>query len=388
MSKLVNKAALALGIDRGLSYVSIGYFFYVTFGAVLWFILASEMSAYEYGLLNYDMSVTTIFAAVGMLGFETTTTTFLAKGVTRILSESVFLTWIAALFLSIILAILFRSLPIILVYLGTLFFILSLAEVLGRRLYKEYMLIYILQRILSLIFVPVLFVSHGIDGALYGYFVSYLPLCYRFFMSSRRITFSISTLIPIKNFFFHSWAFGISRALVLFSDKLIIGPLFGVALLGYYQLGVQMLSAVSVIPLILSHYLLPQEAASKNENVKKVEKLGLILSILICISLIYLTPTIISNFFPRFEIALHPIQIVLLAGIPLSVVATVNSFLLAREKSLEVLIASAIFLGTEFTLLTILGLWYGLMGLSLSPVLAATAQALFLLIVKRKVSKI
>jgi O-antigen/teichoic acid export membrane protein len=144
---------------------------------------------------------------------------------------------------------------------------------------------------------------------------------------------------------------------------------------------------VSVLPVILSHYLLPQQAANKNENIKKIERLGLILSVLMTVSLIYLTPIIISRFFPLFKVAQTATQIVLLAGIPLSVVAIVSSFLMARQKSLDILISSGIFLGTEYALITVLGQWYGLVGISLSPVLAASAQALYLLVNRRKISK-
>jgi O-antigen/teichoic acid export membrane protein len=384
---LANKVVFALGIDKGISYVTIGYSFSTVFGGILWFILAAEMPTKDYGLLNYFISIANILGAIAVLGFDYTLTTFLAKGVSKVLPESVFLTSAAALVISIIIAIVFRSLAVILVFLSPLLFILSLAEVLGKRLYKEYMIMLITQRALSLIFVPALFASHGIDGAMYGYSVSYLPLCYRFFISLRTVSFSFSTLRSIKSFLFHSYVLGILRSLVTFSDKLIIAPLFGVIILGYYQLGMQMLIAISVIPIILSHYLLPQQAANKNENIKKIERLGLILSVLMTVSLIYLTPIIISRFFPLFKVAQTATQIVLLAGIPLSVVAIVSSFLMARQKSLDILISSGIFLGTEYALITVLGQWYGLVGISLSPVLAASAQALYLLVNRRKISK-
>jgi O-antigen/teichoic acid export membrane protein len=384
---LANKVVFALGIDKGVSYVSIGYIFYTVFGGVLWFILAAEMPANDFGILSYYFSIAVILGAISILGFDSTLTTFLAKGVKKMLSESVFLTSAAALIISIILAISFKSLPIILIFLSPLFFTLSLAEILGKRLYKEYMIMLIIQRVLSLIFVPALFASHGIDGAMYGYSISYLPLCYRFFISLRTISFSVSTLRPIKNFLFHSYALGILRSLVVFSDKLIIAPLFGIIILGYYQLGIQILMTVSVLPVILSHYLLPQQAANKNENVKKIERLGLVLSVLITVFLIYLTPFIISNLFPRFEVAQTSTQIVLIAGIPLSLTAVLSSYFMARQNSLDILIASGIFLGTEYALIAVLGQWYGLVGISLSPVLAASAQALFLFVMKRRITK-
>ena len=85
-------------------------------------------------------------------------------------------------------------------------------------------------------------------------------------------------------------------------------------------------------PVIFNNYLLPQQAANKNENIKKLEGLGMLLSILMTVSLIYLTPGIIYYLFPRFEIAQTATQIVLLAGIPLSMVGILSAHLMTREK--------------------------------------------------------
>jgi O-antigen/teichoic acid export membrane protein len=147
------------------------------------------------------------------------------------------------------------------------------------------------------------------------------------------------------------------------------------------------LSVIYVIPVILYHYLLPQEAAdSKNFDIKKVEKLGLISSASITIILIILTPTIIANLFPEYKNALVSTQVVLLAAIPLSISALFNSSLLAKEKSFQVLVASAIFLVTQYVLIYTLGSIYGLIGISISTVNASIIQAAFLIIVSRKIS--
>jgi O-antigen/teichoic acid export membrane protein len=385
MITLANKVVLALGIDKGISYVTVGYTFSTVFGGLLWFILAAQMPAHDYGLLNYYISIIGILGSLALFGFETTVTTFLAKGVEKMLSEAVFMTSVAALIISVFLAISFKSISIVLLFLGPLLFTFSLAALLGKRKYKEYMMILIVQRVLSLIFVPILFASHGLDGSMYGYSIAYLAVCYRFFGSLRTLRFSISTLKPIKNFFFHSYALGISKYFVILSDKLIILPLFGAIILGYYQLGIQMLTVVSVIPIILSHYLLPQQAANKHNNIKKIERLGLGLSVFVTIFLIYLTPPLISNLFPRFEFAVTATQIVLLAGIPLTMTAILSSYFLSTENSRDVLVSSVIFLGIQYILIVLLGRWYGLEGLSLSVVVAATAQAAFLLVRKMRI---
>ena len=65
-------------------YVTIGNLFFAAIGALLWFFLATQMTATAYGGLNYFISISAIFTSVGLLGFDTTLTTYLAKHVKNI----------------------------------------------------------------------------------------------------------------------------------------------------------------------------------------------------------------------------------------------------------------------------------------------------------------
>jgi O-antigen/teichoic acid export membrane protein len=374
----------SLDLEKGLVFVTIGNFVSISLGTVLWFVLAVQMTANNYGSLNYYISIVTIFTSIGIMGLDTTLTTFVAKGVHKMVSESISIVLISGIVFSTILSLIFMSLPLILTFLGQMFFVLSTSEMLGRHHYKEFMIVLIIARLITLASIPLLFDIYGVNGALYGYAISFLPLSYRFFISLRKFNLSLSTLRPIKRFFFHSYALGIFKHLVYFSDKLIIMPLFGFGILGYYQFGIHMLTIVSIIPIILSNYLLPQEAGNKNIKGKKLERLGIFSSLTITIFLIILTPIIITNLFPSFENAILSTQIILLAGIPFTMVAIFNSLLLAREKSFHVFVASGIFLVMQYALIASLGSLYGLIGLSLSMVIASITQTAYLYLMKRK----
>lgn len=379
----IQKVINSFGLDRGLAFVTIGNLVSAGLGAVLWFILATQMTAESYGSLNYYISIATILTAVGILGFDSTLTTFVAKGLSKMISEAGSLVLLTGIALTVAISLALGSISLGLILVGMLFFTLSTAEILGRRFYKEFMIVMILQRVVTLIAVPFLFIFYGVDGALYAYAISYLPLSYRFFLSLRQLNFSLSTLRPNKKFFFNSYAFGVSRTLVHFSDKLIILPFFGLALLGYYQFGLQMLTAISIIPTIFYNYLLPQEA-SNNRNSSKLQLLGVLVSAIIVVILMVLTPLIITNLFPQFEDAITSTQIVLITGVPLTIVSIYSSKLLAREQSLHVSISSGLFLAVQYGFLISLGSLIGLVGLSLATVLASISQAAFLsLAIKR-----
>jgi O-antigen/teichoic acid export membrane protein len=382
--KLLQKLSGLLGSSKGVIYVSIGNFVSISLGTLLWFILATQMTASSFGSLNYYISIATISMSFGIMGFDTTLTTFLAKGVTKMGPQASLLVLITGITISIILLLIFMSAALVLAFLGLLFFTLSVAECLGKHLYKEFMMILTLGRLLSLILVPVLYTQNSFEGALYGYAIAYLALSYRFAISLTKLDFSLSTLKPIKTFFFHSYALTVSKQLLYFSDKLIIMPLFGPILLGYYQFGFQVLITVSVIPLIVTHYFLPEAAANRNSHGKGLQAVAVISSIIMTIILIIFVPSIILNFFSKFQASILPTQIILLAGTPLTISAIYTSTLMAKEKSFHVFLSSAMFLIIEYTLLFILGSLYGLIGLSVSVVVATAIQALYLFIVKNR----
>jgi O-antigen/teichoic acid export membrane protein len=385
--KRFSRLFYSLGLEKGLAFITIGNLVSTVLGVFLWLVLASHISANAYGSLNYYISVTIISASLGIMGFDTTLTTFVAKGLTKMIAESGMLVLIAGIVLSVTLLLIFRSIPLVAAFLTLLFFTFSISEMLGKRMYKGFMVSLIIQRVIALVSVPLLFSIYGVDGALYGYTISYLPFCYRYIISLRRIEFSssaMSTLRPIKNFFFHSFALGVFKHLIYFSDKLIIMPLFGAISLGYYQFGIQVLTTLLIIPIILTNYLLPQEAANKNTNGRKVETLGIFLSVMLTILLITLVPAIIVNMFPRFENAILSTQIILTAEIPLTIISIFNSLFMAREQSFHVFVGSGIFLVTQYLSIYILGSLYGLVGLSISTVAASVIQAMYLVVIRRK----
>lgn len=373
--------------QKDLMYVSFGNLFYAGFGALLWFFLATQMPANLYGSLNYSISIAAIFTAIGLMGFDSTLTTFLAKGVKKIGIESAYLVLLAGIALSIFLQIVFDSLSLNLAFLGMLFFSLSTAELLGRHKYKEFMYVMVAERTISLFSVPILFWAFGVEGALYGYAISYLPLCYRFVLSLNRFNFRFSTVLRYRNFFFHSYGLGLSKTFVYMSDKLLIMPIFGLYILGQYQFGIQMLTALSMIPLILYNYLLPQYAGDTNRNLRKLESAGILVSIMLTIVTMAIVPSLIDFLFPLFKEAIIPTQVVVLAGIPLTITAICNSSLMAREKSSYVMLAALIFLSIQYSLLLVLGNIYGLLGLSFATLIAATIHSGFLYMMRMKIGK-
>jgi len=381
---IVQRILRSLGVDKGLAYVTFGNFLYTALGAILWFYLASIVTPSEYGKLNYDIAVATLLTAFGIMGFDTTLTTFVAKGISRMFPQAVFLILVSGGVLSVILYIFLQSWSLVLLLLGMLFFTLVTARLLGNHSFKQFMLIVSAQRVLTLVLVPLLFELAGINGAILGFAVSHLVLCKQFFVALPKIDFSISTIRPIKKYFLHSYMLGIAKTIPYFSDKIIIPPLFGLTLLGYYQFGIQILTATAIIPIILYNYLLPKVAKGGTHDLSRTIWLGVFSAFALSAILFVLMPSIVMNLFPTFKDAILSSQILLFASVPLTVVAIITSILMGQEKSHHVAIGALLFLGTQFTLIVVLGEAFGLIGLSVSMVVASVLQCLYLLMARKK----
>jgi O-antigen/teichoic acid export membrane protein len=382
--KLLKRFSAFLGLEKGLAYVTVGNVISTGLGAVLWFMLAAITSAEDYGNLNYYISIATITTAFGVLGFDSTLTTFLAKGMTKMKSESCTLVMLVGIIISLTLYLTSFSLSVIMIFLGMAFFTLSTAETLGRHLYKEFMLILIIQRVVTLVAVPILLLTYGVDGALYGFALSYFPLSYRFIAALKKFELRFPLIKQNKKFFFHSYAVGVSRTAAHFSDKLFIMPFYGSVLLGHYQFGIQVLTVIALLPIILYNFLLPQESSGNIKNRKKLLVLGTGFSLVLTTILIITIPYFVSVFFPQFEDAILSTQILLLAGTPMTLVSILSAVFFGENKSFPVFLSSGLFLAIQYGLIIGLGDLYGLEGLAISTVTAYVIQVMCMILMRFK----
>jgi O-antigen/teichoic acid export membrane protein len=373
------------GLEKNLGYVSIGNIANTFLGALLWLIIASRLSASEFGSLNYDISIASLVTSVGILGLDTTLTTYLAKGVNKMLYESTFLVILSGSAITIALLIFYPSLSVILLTISMIIFTLIESENLGNHKFKRYMWLMVIQRLITLLLVPVFFIFFGVEWALYGFVISYTVVSYEFVKWLRKIRISISTFKPITRYFLHSSILGISKVLPYFFDKLLILPLFGITMVGYYQFGVQILSVVSMLPVIFFGYILPRDSKSSSPGTKKTFlRFGILSSVLLTLTLFLILPFLIQLLFPKFVSAIFSAQLILLAGIPLTLSSIYNSVMMARGDSRPVVIGAVMFVGFQSIGIIVLGNSLGLIGLSISTVIGSIIQCIYLFLVERR----
>ena len=101
--------------------------------------------------------------------FDTTLTTFVAKGVSKMSPQSAFLALSSGGVISFFIYVLLQSWSLVILPLGTLLFTLVAANLLGNHSFKQFISILSMQTILTLILVPVLFGFAGVNGAILGF---------------------------------------------------------------------------------------------------------------------------------------------------------------------------------------------------------------------------
>jgi O-antigen/teichoic acid export membrane protein len=369
--KIINKI---FSRNKGFIYVGIGALGSALIGAFFWFILASIINVQEYGEINYYIALASIFSTIALLGLNTTITTYLAKGEEEILYESNSISLISIIFLASIVAPFYWQSGFLAI--AMTFFAMSIAEILGRRLYGEYAVVCIIERILQLFLSLIGYTLIGLYGIILGYFIAFIILSYRYFLSLRKTTFKINNLREKTRFIIHNYGANLISVLSTYLDKIIIASILGFYILGLYQIAYQFFMFLNIIPGALFQYLLPEESSGKNR--KEIEILGIVMSIPIVIFIIFLTPYILRKFFPNFIKAENIIQIICIAVIPSVIASILNAKLLSIEKSKPIFYSGGIYLTTIIIGLTILGKIIGLIGLALSIIIAYTFQAIYL----------
>ena len=347
---------------------------------VFWFYIAALLGTEHYGEVSYFIAICNIASIISFLGAGNTIIVYTAKG-EKIQSPIFFITIISGLITSIVLFFIFYNLGVSLYVLGSVVFGLAAAEILGRKLYKNYSKYLITQRILFVGFALAFYYLMGPHGVILGYAVSFFPYSFRLYKGFKESKIDMSVIKSHFGFMMNSYVLDLSRAFSGQTDKLIVAPMLGFALLGNYQLGIQFFSLLILLPSIVFQYILPHDA-SGNPN-RKLKKITILVSIFLAILGISFSPIVLPVLFPKFTEAVEVIQIISFAIIPSSINLMYISKFLGKEKSKVVLAGSGIYLLVQILGILILGQLFGVNGVAAALVLATSSESIFLISIDR-----
>jgi len=354
--------------------------------SIFFLILANLLGTEDYGRISYLLAIGNITFSLAFFGAKDHLMVFIAKeGKSQ---STVYLFTISTgIIASIILFFIFYNVSLSLYVIAWIIFGLVTGEILGRSLYKNYMKIVITQRILLVVLGIGLFYLFGINGVILGYALSLFPFSFKIISVFKKAKIDFSIIKARSGFISHVYGHDLSRTITTFADKLIILPLFGYALLGNYQLGVQIVILMSILPISVYQFTLPKDAEGKNTN--KIKISTVFISIIFALGIILVTPSVFPILFPDYTNAVQIIQIMSLSIIPISANHMFSSKFLANEKSRIVLISAAVFVVIQFLGIWILGEIYGINGAAIAFVIGATARTMcFLIAIQRYKSKL
>lgn len=365
-----------LSSHKGLIYITLGNLLGAAATGAFWLLLALIQNAEEYGKTNYEISIASLAASAALLGLNTTVTTYVAKGSSKINVQANQLILISSGIAAMIVA--FFNWILGFFVIGMAFWMMSTYELLGRKMYKQYAFVNIGARASQLFVSILLYYFLGITGIAIGFIISFLIFSQRYFISTKEFSRDFSEVKNKIKFSLNIYSFNMSNAFLLYFDKLIIAPLFGYAVLGYYQLGFQFLLFLGMIPISFYQYLIPEESSGLKKT--RVRFLGLLVSIGLTAILFLSSPWILQYLFPHYMASLDSMRIMSIGIIPMMIVWTLNSKFLNLGDTKYVLFGSAIYLTIQISLIFYLGSTMNVIGLALAVVLALIAQASFLFI--------
>lgn len=384
MTRILDKIKSLFIRFKGLTAIGFANIVGQGISGLFWLFIARLLGTANYGEVSYYIAIASIATTFSFLGSSSTLLIYPPKGI-KIQSTVFFMSLISSIIASVALFLIFYNVGVSLYVIGNVILGLALYESLGLKLYKKYSWYTISQKILMVGLAIGLYYVFGVNGVILGIALSFFLSAGRIYQIFKEMKIDFSTIKSRFNFISNSYILEITRAFSGSTDKLIVAPMLGFGLLGNYQLGVQFLSLLTIVPSIVYSYTLPEDA-SGNPNTK-LKKATILFSVVLAVLGITLSPMVLPVLFPKFKEAIEVIQIMSVAIIPITVNNVFISKLLARENSRIVLVGSGIYLAIQITTIIILGKLFGVNGVAVSYVLATTAEMTFLICINQRIKK-
>lgn len=370
---------------RGLSIIGFGNIVSSGISALFWFYLASLLGAEDYGEVSYFIAIASIASTIAILGAGNTIIVYTAKG-EKIQSPIFFISIISSIVVLLATFAIFSKIGISLYILGSVIYTLAASELLGRKLYGSYSKYIIIQKCLMFGFSILFYYLIGLDGVILGIAISFLPYYNKIYQSFKESKINLKLIKPRFGFMMNSYVLDLSRTFSGTTDKLLVLPMFGFTILGNYQLGIQFLLFLNILPSIVYQFILPEDASGNSNN--KLKKYILIVSVIFAFLGITLAPFVLPVLFPKFTHVIQVVQIVSLSVIPSTINLIYISKFLGKGISKIVVIGSGVFLSVQILGIFMLGQIYGVNGIAGALLMATSIEAVFLIIINKVFYKI
>jgi len=364
-----------LGEIRGLGLIGFGDITGIILTSIFWFYLASVIEPHEYGEIHFFLSMATIGSSIALFGTQNSITVLTAKGY-KIQSGLNIISLGISSITSLFLIIFFQRIDIGIIVIAFVINTLAIGDLLGKKQFFKYSQYNILQKVLTLVLGIGFFYAFGPSGIIYALAISYAGYLIRIIKTFQEIPINFKLIKEKSNFLSHNYIMYLAGSFGGQLDKIVVLPLLGSAVLGNYTLALQVITVFTMFTTILFKFLLPQESSGIQN--KFLIQIVIIISIIVSVLGIFLSPLVIPNFFPKYVDVGVAIQIMSLSIIPITISTICTSRLLSKEKSKLVLVGNILTVIITMLGILTLGSMYGTMGIAMSFVLTSILEAAYL----------
>jgi thiamine biosynthesis lipoprotein len=367
-----------IGKSHGLAWVALAQLVALLLGTALWLLLALLIHPLAYGNLIWLVSIATILSTICTFGLGKTVITHLpAEKDGKLLSSSVAVVLLLSLIAGVIVAVVLEPAVGLLIVGLSLFSITFHLELAGRK-YGSYLRAWAGARMLGLLLPVLFFLLWGsITWLLVG-----MALAYLFFGSKALVHLrtrpDFRKITGVLTFALGVLGTDINRVFMSFLDKVLIGQLFGMDVLGLYHFAYRIFLLFGTLPQIMLFYLLSEKSAGR--DMEKIERGAVIASFGLAAATYLFAHFVVPLAFPVFDESVNAIQIMGLAIIPATLVGIKISSLYTEGKTKVVFGSHLLALAVGIMGIIFLGRAFGLDGMALSMVAlqCSLAAALFL----------
>ena len=352
----------------------------VAITGIFWLSIASFIEVEDYGQLHYLLGIAGIAYVVTLIGTQQTITVYSAKK-TNVVSTLFFISIVVASITALIIFFIYGQLELSLLVIGYAVNDMAIGYLLGKKLFGNYSKYILTQRMLVFILGFGFYSIFGVDGILYALALSYIHFTLIIYKGLKDSKINYSSLKTRSGFIVNNYALSVVGGFRGNIDKVIIAPLLGFIVLGNLALALQFYTILMVIPQIVFKFTLSHDA--NGVPTTKVKLWTFLFAIIICITTIILSPLLIPLFFEKFVDVIISIQILSVSIIPATGTLFYQSKFLGQEKSKNPLIGLSIQVAITITGIITLGQMYGMIGVTISYVLASSGNLVYLTFANR-----
>jgi len=365
---------------QNLSILGSGQLVVILLHVVFYFGFAYLLGPEKYGNTIYLISIATIIPTFSRFGLSLSVITFAAKKEIELEKSANLLAFVVALITSLILVLIDPF--IALLAFSFSIFQMQIGNYLGQKKYKIVSMSQIGRSATWIVIAISLYFVMEIPGILLAMAIGNLVFSYNYFKSLKIKEWSFNKLKSKFRIILQDFGVDVQQIIPNQIDKLVIVPFFGFQTTGIFHFAIQVLIAIELFTLVLHRFLLAEQSQEKIS--KRFFLIVSLISVVIILVGIFLSPYIIEFVFPQYIESIFAVQVIVFGTIPLIFIAILNAKLRVMESNL-VGFGVLVRIGSNLALIPILGGILGVIGLALANLISLVLLAIFLVVLYTKI---